>query len=359
MIWLTWRQARTQVSVILVAVAALAVLMAITGPHLFDVHHLYEESFLDRIRPSTADKTLYIIGVVLTNVAPAVIGAFWGAPLIAREFEAGTHRLVWNQSVTRTRWLAAKLGLTALAAMVVTGLLSLAVTWWSSPIDAAVEQGQAAGPFSLTRLYPVLFGARGVVPLGYALFAVVLGVAVGLVLRRSVAAIAVTLVVMLAVQIAMPLLVRAHLIPAKTVTLTLSADNFRGLMTSGPEPSSTAVATGPVEDLTVNFGAPGDWQFANQTVNAAGKVVKTLPSWVADCGQLPPRTGASQADRARLEPVREACFARLSQAGYRQQVIYQPAGRFWGLQWREAGLFAVLSLLLAGFCFWRIRRDLS
>ena len=35
-----------------------------------------------------------------------MIGAFWGAPMVARELETGTHRLVWNQSVTRTRWLA-------------------------------------------------------------------------------------------------------------------------------------------------------------------------------------------------------------------------------------------------------------
>ena len=41
---------------------------------------------------------------------PALIGAFWGAPLITREFEAGTFRLAWNQSVTRARWLAIKLG---------------------------------------------------------------------------------------------------------------------------------------------------------------------------------------------------------------------------------------------------------
>ena len=35
---------------------------------------------------------------------------FWGAPLLAREFETGTFRLAWTQSVTRTRWLAVKLG---------------------------------------------------------------------------------------------------------------------------------------------------------------------------------------------------------------------------------------------------------
>jgi len=39
---------------------------------------------------------------------PALLGIFWGAPLIARELETGTCRLAWNQSVTRTRWLTVK-----------------------------------------------------------------------------------------------------------------------------------------------------------------------------------------------------------------------------------------------------------
>ena len=53
---------------------------------------------------------------------------FWGAPLIARELEAGTHRLAWNQSVTRTRWLAIKLAIVGAATAAVAGLLSWAVT---------------------------------------------------------------------------------------------------------------------------------------------------------------------------------------------------------------------------------------
>jgi ABC-type transport system involved in multi-copper enzyme maturation permease subunit len=34
---------------------------------------------------------------------PALLGMFWGAPLIARELESGTYRLAWTQSVTRRR----------------------------------------------------------------------------------------------------------------------------------------------------------------------------------------------------------------------------------------------------------------
>ena len=85
-------------------------------------------------------------------VVPALIGMFWGAPLIARELETGTYRLAWTQGVTRKRWLAVKLGLVGLASMAVAGLLSLMVTWWSSPLDRV-----NADPFTL-------FDQRGIVP---------------------------------------------------------------------------------------------------------------------------------------------------------------------------------------------------
>src|SRR5205823_3060366 len=87
---------------------------------------------------------------------PAVLGIFWGAPLVARELESGTHRLVWTQSVTRTRWMAVRLALVGLAAMAVAGLLSLIVTWWASPFDRARLDRYAT------------FDQRYLVPIGYA-----------------------------------------------------------------------------------------------------------------------------------------------------------------------------------------------
>src|SRR6202011_1722116 len=74
---------------------------------------------------------------LLVMAAPALIGIFWGAPLIAGELEHGTHYLAWNQSVTRTRWLAVKLTGVALASIVTAGALSLLLTWWASPLDTA------------------------------------------------------------------------------------------------------------------------------------------------------------------------------------------------------------------------------
>jgi hypothetical protein len=348
MIWLTWRQFRMPALVIFAVVGALGIVLAVTGPHLADLYNADKVNFLDQIGVDGINKLLYLAGLALAYAAPPVIGAFWGAPLIARELEAGTHRLVWNQSITRHRWLATKLGLTGLASIAVTGLLSLAVSWWSSSIDRAVADGTQSGVFNLPRIVPAIFGARGVVPIGYAAFAFALGVAVGLVVRRSVVAIAVTLAAVVAVQIVMPLAVRSHLVAPVQTDITITATNIRGI---GGDP-----ATGRIDRIDVKAGGPGDWMLSNHTINAAGQVAGVLPSWVTQC--LPGPGVAKTSPESSPQSVK-ACFARLADEGYRQRVTSQPASHFWALQWRETGIFLALALLLTGFCFWRIRRDLS
>ncbi len=354
MIWLTWRQARVQVSVIFGAAATLVLVMAVTRPDLLSASHADGTEFLNLLQADKLKQSLYLLGVAIMYAAPPIIGAFWGAPLIARELEAGTHRLVWNQSITRARWLAIKMGLTGLAAVVTTGLLSLAVSWWSSPIDQAVAKGNGAGPFSFPRLYPLVFGARGLVPIGYTVFAVALGITVGLVLRRSVPAVAVTLAVVVAFQIAMPVAVRAHLVAPVQNAVKITPTNITGIHGHPPHDGQGPI----VEGFTVKAGKPGDWMLSNRTINAAGNVVRQLPVWVQGCVPAPP--GAEEGTTVARGPrPAQACFARLADAGYRQQVTYQPASHFWALQWRETALFVSLAVLLTGFCFWRIRRDLS
>ena len=348
MIWLTWRQFRLQALVIVGAVVALSVFLAVTGPGLADDYQRYGDDFLKQIDFYRINGYLYTVGQVLLYAAPPVIGAFWGAPLIARELEAGTHRLVWNQSITRTRWLATKLAVTGLGAILVTGLLSLAVTWWSDPIDDAIGTGQAAGLFNIPRLLPPVFGARGVVPIGYAAFAFTLGVAVGLVVRRSVVAIAITLAAVIAVEVLSPMLLRPHLMTPVETSIIVTAENMRGLQLSGPDLNPV------VMQIEAKLEGEGNWKLSEHTVNSAGQVQKTLPSYVAECGPPPPNALESAP-----RPPMSSCLQRLADDGYRQQISYQPASRFWDLQWREAGLFLLLAAGLTGFCFWRIKRDLT
>ena len=118
-----------------------------------------------------------------------------GRPLVTRELDAGTHRLAWTHT-TRTRWLVAKLAFVGLAAMAAAGLLSLAVSWWAGPIDAAVASRERhARPRDLRLPADVgeIFDARGIVPIGYAAFAFALGVTVGVLVRRTLPAMAILL----------------------------------------------------------------------------------------------------------------------------------------------------------------------
>jgi hypothetical protein len=111
--------------------------------------------------------------------------------------------MAWNQSVTRTRWLAVKLAVIGVAAMATTGLLSLMLTWWSSPIDRAVGLNPTHG-ITLIRIAPVLFDARGITPVAYAAFAFALGVTAGALTRRTIPAMAAALAVFAIIQLATP-----------------------------------------------------------------------------------------------------------------------------------------------------------
>jgi hypothetical protein len=46
----------------------------------------------------------------------------------------------------------------------------------------------------------------------------------------------------------------------------------------------------------------------------------------------------------------------MASRGIREAITYQPASRYWPLQWLETGIFLALALVLAGCCFWRLGR---
>lgn len=336
MIWLTWRQFRTQAISVYLALAVIAVVLVLTAPGLAEQYRELGNDFVGVL--STLDTTLYMGGVLLVYLLPAAIGVFWGAPMLARELETGTHNLVWNQGITRTRWLTTKLALTGLVAAGAAGLLSLAVSWWNAPIDTA---SAALGVDSdASRLSPLIFGARGVVPVGYALFALALGVVVGALLRRTVAAMAVTLVVFAAVQVAVPLLARAHVIAPVEENVPITSTSLSGLLTD---------REGGALVLTVD-DPPGAWVLANETVDSAGGLVTTVPAALKPC--LPRGPGTESEAR----PDMEICLAEMTSQGYAQRLTYHPADRFWPLQWIETAAFVTAALLLAAFCLRRIRR---
>ncbi|GAA2794229.1 ABC transporter permease [Kribbella solani] len=351
MIWLTWRQFRVQFLVIAGVVLAAGIFFAATGPGLLDDYRRLTDGFIKNLAFERLDPLLYRVGQVMLYAIPSVIGAFWGAPLIARELEAGTHRLAWSQSISRFRWLATKVGVTGLTAVGITGLLSFAVTWWSDPIDDALQAGQDSNTY-LPRMFPPTFSARGLVPVGYAAFAFALGVAVGLVVRRTLVALAITLAAVILIQIVTPTFIRPHLLAPTDKYVAATADSMRGFQLSGPD-------TAPqVKSMEVAVDSVGAWKLYDKTVDKSGTVQNSLPDWAIKCAPMaPPNPSGAEKPTSRADMT--ACYQRLADEGYRQHVKYFTADTFWALQWREFGLFFVLALLLTGFSFWRIRRDLS
>jgi hypothetical protein len=369
MIWLTWRQFRPQAAVAAGALIVVAVLLAATRPGLAASYAAAglpachancataASTFLDRV--GNLDHVLFFGSVFLMYLAPALMGLFWGAPLIAREVEAGTHRIAWNQSVTRTRWTFVKLGLVGLAAVAAAGLLSLIVTWWASPIDAAslvggTAQAAASGGhgahitvdgFAETRLDPAIFDARGVAPLGYAAFAFALGVTAGVLLRRTLPAMALTLAVFVAVQVMVPMFVRPHLLPP---------DHFTGPVTVQHGQISTDATTGlSTAQLTGSFARPGAWVLSDVLTTPSG----ATPADAIMTPAGPELTELPAACTPTLSGINRAgCVSALHAIRLRQSVSYQPASRFWPLQWIETGTYLVLAAGLGWVCVWQVRR---
>jgi hypothetical protein len=224
MIRFAWLRFRTPAAVGAGVLAIAAIVLAVTGIQLA---HAYNAAVAVCTRqgdcattlgtglnsfPSQGDLNTANGLAALGLAVPALIGMFWGAPLIAREFETGTFRPAWTQGVTRVRWLAAKFGIAGVAAVAAGELFSLMVNWWSSPIHKAqMGTGLASG-----------ISHSGIAPAGYAAFGFALGITAGLFIRRTLPAMAVTLAVYTAVIIAFPVWVRPHLIPPARATSALS-----------------------------------------------------------------------------------------------------------------------------------------
>jgi hypothetical protein len=321
-IWLSWRQFRAQALVAAVFLAALAAVLVVTGLRLA---HFYNSSGIgacnaagvadcDRLELDFLDHyhALRVIGTLLIG-APAIIGAFWGAPLIARELEGGTHRLVWTQSVTRARWLAVKLAVVGTASVVVAAAFSALFTWWASPLDRV----------SGDRLTPAIFDQRGIVPVGYAAFAFVLGVSAGLLLRRTLPAMATTLVGFTVVRMAIQYGLRPHLLAPVHITYPP-----------------------PIYDLANSPLDTHAWVISSKVVDAAGHVVAT-----GDPAGFSTNTLAAACHGSPNLP--DAFFQRCAdRLGLHNLATLQPASRYWAFQAWEAAIFLALAGALVAFCFW-------
>lgn len=353
MIRLTLYQFRIQAWIAIAALAAVAITFAVTRPSL---SHLYSASgiaacqgpsdcgrlaatFITHVRADGAYPVLYAVGVIVMFLVPAIIGMFWGAPLVASELEDGTFRLAWTQSVTRTRWLAVRLAVTGLASMAAAGLLSLLVTWWASPLDRA----------GLSRF--ATFDQRDIVPIGYAAFVFALGVTVGAAIRRTLPAMAVTLVSFAAARMAVTYWVRPRML---SPLVLIRPVNVAGYGSEGflPIPIASPSLQLHPPDL------PNAWITSIDIIDKSGGRLPAaeLARFCPGLGQGRPGHGLghTQAPASAVRRLQE-CGARLS-ALYHEAVSYQPASRYWPLQWYELAIFLAAALILGGLAIWRVRR---
>ncbi|HET9016595.1 MAG TPA: hypothetical protein VFN57_13430 [Thermomicrobiaceae bacterium] len=374
---LTWLQFRLQSAVALAALAAVALAVALTGPRLAQVYATTVAPCLAQAGGNAGSCGFTVTAFIHSDAllqtvlrdallaAPALLGIFWGAPLVARELETGTFRLVWTQSVTRWRWLAVKLGVVGLASAALIGLLSLLVTWWYAPIDrvnATVIYWQGPINLDLNRFDPPVFDLRGIVPIGCALFAFALGVTAGVLIPRILPAMAVTLPLFVGGRAAATW-VRPHLMAPVRQSLPFVWGPGAGI--GQRSVGAGFFAAPPTPKL------PNAWVYANVLVDRAGQAPSSRFLQGACPWLTVDVTGAnggvgSGASTATAAPGPggpssqqiHACVSAVA-ARFHQVVTYQPADRYWAFQGLETAIYVGLSLLLAGLCLWWLQRRVA
>jgi hypothetical protein len=323
MTWVTWQQYRYQAAFAAALLAALAVVLLITGLHAAAVwHSALAQCATDNSCASLVGSNLSLGNpiiaklVVATSAVPVLPGLLWGAPTVASELETGTNQFAWTQSITRRRWLAVRAGWLLLAAAVLAGAVSAIVTWWSGPYNALT-----AGAFQVNR-----FDVTDIVPVGYAIFAMALGICAGTLLRRTLPALGITLAGFGAVRVVIALWLRLHYMTPVTVYYKLTAP----------------------------FTPAGSYLAVSQGVVGANGKPAALDYAVPNYNGVPLPAACVRAMQNNPNP--QAVLPCLAAHGYQGSMSYQPASRFWAFQGIETGIFVALAAVLIGITFWVLRR---
>ncbi len=258
------------------------------------------------------------VGVTLglLQAIPALIGAFAGAPLLAREFETGTFRYAWTQGFGRARWTVAKLTPLAFAVTIAAAAFSILVSWYVQP---TLDAGDNNGP-----LYPTLFDLSGIALAAWTLAAFAIGLLAGIMVRRVVPAMFATIAAWSGLAYVTGAFLRVHY--------------QAPVVTSNPNIPAGAWV---INQGWFKGGNPASLNLINQTL--APVDVRAITPELFQPG---PATPANLGD-----PVQY-----LIQHGLTQLTTYQPAGRFWTFQWIEGGWLLALSLVLIATTVWLVRR---
>jgi hypothetical protein len=331
-----WLQSRTQTVTAVVLVAALAVVATTTGIHLSHLYsslvaHCHTGCDLAASQFTAHDKGINTAFDLLALLAPALIGIFWGAPLVARELETNTYRLAWTQSVSRSRWLATKLRVGGLMAVVTAAFVTLSITWWSRALDTV-----ASNQYDL-------FDRRDIAPIAYAAFAFAAGALIGAVMRRTVPAMAVTIGVY-AFARTITTIVRPHFLSPTRKTMALNPDQI-AITVRG-------TGSGPVAHIAAQgSGPPNSWTLSSHLVTDSGHVPSAAQVSAFVHQHCP---GPGTAHRANVT----TCANQIAQT-FRVLVTYQPAKSYWTFQWIESGIFIVAATVAVIGCYWWVTQHTS
>ena len=317
----TWRQHRFALAGVAVFLGALAVCLWLAA---LKTHHVYAATIAACHPATSVDCGVMITTFIGTNgflsnglilqAVPALVGAFVGAPVLARELETGTFRYAWTQGFGRCRWTLAKLVPLAVAVAAATGALSVLLSWYYQPYFA--PGNQALGLSEVTPFFPGLFDLRGVGLAAWTLAAFAIGALAGMLIRRVVPAIVATLAVYAGLAFAAGGFLREHYLT-------------------------------PL--VTSNLNVPGSAWVFSQWWTKGGRF--------AFAGSSPDNQFCSSLPSGPFgKPLQQTLFQCLSQHGYTQWTSYQPASRFWPFQWIEGGWLLALSALLIAATVWLVRR---
>jgi hypothetical protein len=313
-IWLTWRQQRTETLVAGFVLVLLAAVLVPTGLHMSSVYdHDGLAACVTRQTGSCGnaissfDSRFEHLGGLISwfNLLPGLIGILLAAPFVL-ELEQGTFRLAWTQSVTRRRWLATKLGLIVAGALAASFALTELMTWWRTPLDHLHG-----------RLETNVFDFEGIVPFAYTLFAVSLVIALGVLLRRTVLAVAGAFIGYLALRLVIQTWVRQNYVAPIRKVWALGQ----------PDPP----------------GLHGAWSLQSVPSDRFGHPLAHPDAVFATCGS-----------------ASKTAVAACAQAhGIYNLAVYQPASRFWLFQGIETAIFGGMALALFAVAVWWVRNRVS
>jgi hypothetical protein len=327
MAWVTWRQHRLALAGVTVFLGAVTAGILIGGTALRHAHSAAVAACHFANSPGCQGAVIDFNGTngflsngFILQALPVLIGAFVGAPVLARELETGTFRYAWTQGFGRWRWALAKLVLLAAAVTITGGLFSLLLSWYYQPYFAAGNQDQGLEQF--TPFSPGIFDLRGISFAAWTLTAFSVGALAGMLIRRVVPAIVATLAVYTGLAFAAGGLLRQHYWP-------------------------------PL--VTTNLNIPGTAWILSQWWTKDGKFA--FAGWPSNrlfqqfCPKGPPGSVGPFG-----KPKAEALAQCLTPHGYTQWTSYQPASRLWLFQWIESGWLLALSALLIAATIWLVRR---